>query len=533
MISSSRPSLFFPVILAFCVGCFGLMQPSLAQEEAQVSEQTGAQPPADQTTQSPQEPESVPVQVPSPSVTLPTPPLPPPLPESALPESKTPDSPEQQPVIPPKPEFNPPTAEDLHAPGSQTPGNPQFAAASVGMPAVTLNDADPGNPDASKGPGLLGSIFDWANKLRFNAAVRGGYDNNVNTSPTNAQASWFGNLNGAINYRFGTPRLNFSSTLTGGLTYYPQVTISNRNQGVIGLGMAVEYRHSPRLILTFNTSSSFQQQANLSLVGTANQNNANQNASYFYTANSMAANYQCSDILTSITRFSYTANYYLNNSLNNQQGAFSQPDFNQSFRWLVKPTTTAVVDYDSNYIGYAQTGNTTWGNSLSGGLDHIFNPRMFWNWRLGAEFRTYQNINRDGVYIGPYMDNTFSWNFNKNSKFSFLSHLATQPSGQQNVSFTPAFRNGVNYSQGITSKITADLGFFYLLQYYQDSPFGPNGTNIDYYQNNLQGNIALNYAVTRILQLSLGYQYISTICDAVPSQAYNRGISYLQLGAAF
>jgi hypothetical protein len=472
------------------------------------------------------------VQVPSPSVTLPTPPLPPPLVEKpSTPEAS--QTPEAKPTPPPKPEFNPPTAQELNAPGSQTPGNPQFAPASVGMPSVTLNDADPGTPGSAKGgPGLLAGMFDWANKLRFNAAVRGGYDNNINTSHNNAEGSWFGNLNGAVNYRFGTPRLNFDATLTGGLTYYPQAAITTKTQGVVGLGMSVEYRHSPRLILTFNTSSSFQQQPNLSLIGTANQN-PNQDSSYFYTANSFAANYQWSDILTTVTRLSYTANYYLNNSLNSQQGAFGEPEFAQSFRWLMKPTTTAVLDYDSNYYGYAQAGNKSWGNTMSGGFDHIFNPKMFWNWRLGAEFRTYQNSNGDGTYIGPYADNTFTWNFSNASKLSWLSHLATQPSGQQNVSYTPSFRSGLNYTQGITAKLSADMGLFYLIQYYKNSPYGPNGANINYYQNNVQGNITLNYALNRILQLSLGYQYISTICDAVPSQAYNRGISYLQLGGTF
>lgn len=58
----------------------------------------------------------------------------------------------------------------------------------------------------------------------------------------------------------------------------------------------------------------------------------------------------------------------------------------------------------------------------------------------------------------------------------------------------------------------------------------PAAPFIDYYQTNLQGNIALNYTLNRILQLSLGYQYLGSLCDKVPSQAYNRGISYLQLG---
>jgi hypothetical protein len=199
----------------------------------------------------------------------------------------------------------------------------------------------------------------------------------------------------------------------------------------------------------------------------------------------------------------------------------------------VKPTTTAVVDYNTDIYLYEQQGNRSWGNVLSGGFDHIFNPRWFWNFRAGAEFRTQQNTYTSKPYIGPYLDNNFNWSFGKASTVAWVAHLGTQPSGQQNVSFSPAFRTGVNYTQGFTAKFNANAGFFYLLQSYNDSPYGPNGSLIDYYQTNLQGNVALNYTLNRILQLSLGYQYLGSLCDKVPSQAYNRGISYLQLGGAF
>jgi hypothetical protein len=478
------------------------------------------------------------IQVEPPSVTLPTPPLPPlppPL-QEATPEQQ--QQPAPQPTPPPRPEFNPPSAENLNLPSAQPAGNPQFAPSSVGMPVMKLNDANPGGPLADSGPGPgpgpLGSMFDWAKKLRFQAAVRGGYDNNVNSSHSNAIASTFGNLNGGVNYRFGTPRLNFNADLTGGLSWYPNEPGNQSVQGVVGLGLSVEYRYSPRLVLTFNTSSSYQQQPNASLIGTSQ----NQNGAYFFTANSLSGAYQWSDILTTVTRINFSGNYYLEQSLNNQQG-FTQPGFGESFRWLVKPTTTAVLDYNTDNYGYVQAGNNSWGQSLAAGFDHIFNPKWFWNLRSGAEFRTYQNTYNSGTYIGPYVDHNLNWAYGQNSSVAWVAHLGTQPSGQQNVSYSPAFRTGLNCTQGITAKLNASAGFFYLIQYYNDAPYGaptaqyPNGSLINYYQTNLQGNIAFNYALNRILQLSLGYQYLGSLCDKVPSQAYNRGISYLQLGGAF
>ncbi len=467
--------------------------------------------------------ENSPLQVNPPSVTLPTPPLPlpPPLPDST-PEPKDDVSPQATPA--PKPEFNPPTAEQLNLPSAQPAGNPQFAPASVGMPAVKLDESTP----AASGPGPLGAIFDWAKKLRFQAALRGGYDSNINSSGNNAVASTFGNLNGAVNYRFGSPRLLVNADLTGGITQYFNAGNNQSLQGVIGLGLSVEYRFTPRLVLTYNTATSYQQQPNPGLIGTSQ----NQNGSYIFSANSFAGAYQWSDLFTTVTRLNFTFNYYLEQSLNQGQG-FNQPGFGQSFRWLVKPTTTAVLDYNTDLYGYAQQGNSSWGQSLAAGFDHIFNPKWFWNFRGGAEFRTYQNANQDGTYIGPFVDSNFSWAFAKASSLSWVAHVGTQPAGQQNVSFSPAFRTGLNYSQGLTAKLRFNSGVFYLIQYYQDSPNGPNGQLIDYNQSTIQGNIDFSYDINRILQLALGYQYISSMCPSVPSQEYNRGISYLQIKAAF
>jgi hypothetical protein len=269
----------------------------------------------------------------------------------------------------------------------------------------------------------------------------------------------------------------------------------------------------------------------------------NQNGSYVYTANSLAAAYQWSEKFTTVSRFNYTANYYLQNSVNNQSG-FGQPGFTQSFRWLTRPTTTAVVDYNTDYYTYGQgspqgQGNTSsWGNSLSGGFDHIFNPKWFWNFRLGAEFRTSQSLYNDSPYLGPYVSHNFSWKFGKASSIDWMARLATQPSGQQGVSYSPAFRTGLNYTQGITAKLRMNAGLFYLIQSYKDSPQGPVQANgqpglINYYQSSIQGNIDLLYDLNRIFQLALGYQYLSSICDEVPSQAYIRNIGYVQLKAAF
>ena len=91
----------------------------------------------------------------------------------------------------------------------------------------------------------------------------------------------------------------------------------------------------------------------------------------------------------------------------------------------------------------------------------------------------------------------------------------------------------MSYTQGLAPKLKLNSGLFYLIQNYKDSSYGPNGTLINYNQSTVQGNVDLTYDLNRLLQLALGYQYLASMCSSVPSQEYNRGISYLQIKGAF
>jgi len=479
-------------------------------------------------------------QVSPPSVTLPTPPLPNPSPLVDQEKDQEP-KPEATPQ-PTPPQYNPPTGESLNLPSSQPAGLPQYAPASLGMPSIRLDDAIPGSGKGGGGGGALGDFFDWARKFQFVAGVRAGFDNNVNSTKSNTASSTFANVNGGVSYRFGAPRLNVNASLTGGLTEYSNRTVQGYQQGVVGAGLAVEYRYSPRMVITLNSSSSFQQQPNPALVGSAATTTTNSSTaitSYVYTANSLAAAYQWSELFSMVSRFSYSANFYLQNGTNSLPQGFTQPGFSESLRWLVKPTTTAVVDYNTDIYGYGQSQsggqhNSSWGQTLSTGFDHIFNPKWFWNFRGGAEFRTYQNsVRGSGTYIGPALDSNFNWRLSPATSLAWIAHVGTQPSGQQNVSYATAARTGLNYTQGIFTKLELQLGLFYLITNYQDAPLGPGGSPITYNQSNFQGNLGLSYALNRILALSVGYQYLSQMSPSVPNQEYTRGISYLQLQGAF
>ena len=189
------------------------------------------------------------------------------------------------------------------------------------------------------------------------------------------------------------------------------------------------------------------------------------------------------------------------------------------------------MDCNADYYGYGNNGNSSTGLSALMGFDHIFNPKRFWNFRLGAEIRDSQNASSgSSTYLGPSMDSNFSWVFAKRSSLSWVAHLGTQPSGQNNSSYSVALSSGLNYAQGIFTKMTFNAGIYYLLNEYPNAAIAGNPSTA-YNQTNVQANTSLAYELNRIISLSLGYQYITSTSSSSFGQDYNRGITYLQISA--
>jgi len=62
-------------------------------------------------------------------------------------------------------------------------------------------------------------IFESA-PFKYAFSLREGYDSNVFTTHTNPTSSMYTNFAAGVDYHFGSPRLQLTSSLGGGVTYY-------------------------------------------------------------------------------------------------------------------------------------------------------------------------------------------------------------------------------------------------------------------------------------------------------------------------
>ncbi len=359
--------------------------------------------------------------------------------------------------------------------------------------------------------------------FRFTFSVREGWDSNVYTTRNNAQSSFYTNFAAGVSYDFGSPRLQLRSNLGGGLTYY-----YNRGDdpidwnGIFSLGAT--YQATPRLTLTIDTSTAYLSQPDLSIIGGTNRIDGD----YLYSNTYLAAAYQWSEKFSTVTSYRFGVFYYVENSLNDNQGRIEQT-FAQSGRWLILPKTTGIVEYRLNPVTYFDADLDSLGNFFLIGVDQIFNPRLTWNARVGAELRFNNNpVDGDSTYLGPYMESNLTYQFGPASTVGWLMRYGTEASGINNVSQRQTFRTGLVVNHAFTRRLSANFSTNWLINYYDQQDVIPSFT-----ENIVDFSLGLNFLVNRFVSLSAGYQYTIDIAPDAPEREYNRSVAFVGANFSF
>ncbi len=373
------------------------------------------------------------------------------------------------------------------------------------------------------GGGLdLGGIF--ARKpFRFTFSVREGFDSNTNTSKHNPIRSWYTNFAAGVSYEFGGPRLKLRSSLGAGLTYYYNRTDEPVDwNGVFSLGAT--YQATPRLTLSLDTTTSYLSQPDVSILGTSSE----QNGDYFYSNTALSAAYQWTEKFSTVLGYQFGVIYYVEDALNDNQGRIEQT-ISLSGRYLILPKTTGIVEYRVNPVTYFEADMDSLGHFFLVGIDQIFNPRLTWSGRVGAELRSVNNpVDGQSTYLGPYMESNLMYQFGKSSSLAWLMRYGTEASGVYNVSQRQTFRTGLTLTHGFTRRLSGNLSGYWLINYYDQQ-----NVISSYTENVINFSASLNFAVNRFMSLSSGYQYTIDVAPDAPDREYNRSVAYIGANFSF
>lgn len=338
--------------------------------------------------------------------------------------------------------------------------------------------------------------------FRASVSLRGGYDDNVLTSHTDKQKSWFTNVYAQVNADFSNPRTTLTIGISGGSTYYWDLDGDPWDYSAT-LSLEVIHRASSRLTLSAKVYATYQVEPDFSLL----IGNERSNGQYFYGNSLFTARYQWSPRFSTVSSYSLVGVFYENSDAANINDRFEHY-FSTEFRYLIHPTTTLVGEYRFAYFDYTDN-NSRDGHShyFLVGVDQTFSPRFNFSIRAGVEVR---DTDADGTRTEPYAEGTLTYLYGRFSSVSWVNRLGLEQSDLGSATHRLSYRTGIQVRHGFTAKLSLYLAGFY---HYND---------YDTFEENVFDlSTGLTFAVNRNFSVDVGYSY--TVLDSdVSLREYDR-----------
>lgn len=359
----------------------------------------------------------------------------------------------------------------------------------------------------------------------LSAAVREGYDDNLFTTETNRDSSFYTNLAGGVEYKLENSRLQLSAALNGGVTYY-YTRPGNKFDYTGALNLQGSYKVSQRLTLNFSTNTAYLSQPDLEVAGTS----ARDNGDYMFSSTTIAGAYQWSEKFSTDTKYNFTPFVYVDDKLNESQGRIEQT-LGQSFRWLLLPKTTGIVEYRANPVTYYSAPLDNFGQFFLLGIDQVFSPKFKITSRGGAELRFYNSDNENPNYIGPFAELNGMYEYQKYSSIGLNLRYGTEASGLNGAATRNTFRIGVNAVQGITPKLSFNVGLNYQNNFYNE--FDKQNPDTDFYENIIEFSLGANFKINKNFILQGGYTRTVDAAPASQQLSYTRNVTFVGLNMLF
>jgi hypothetical protein len=369
-----------------------------------------------------------------------------------------------------------------------------------------------------------GGVFD-KKPYTFSAAVREGFDDNLFTTETDTSSSFYTNLAGGLEYKLENSRLQLSAALNGGVTYY-YTRPGNKFDYTGALNLQGLYKVNQRLTLNFSTNTAYLSQPDLEVAGTSARNNGD----YMFSSTTIAGAYQWAEKFSTDTKYNFTPFIYVEDQLNESQGRIEQT-ISQSFRWLALPKSTVIAEYRVNPVDYYSAPLDNFGQFFLLGLDQVFSPKFKFTSRGGAELRFYNSDNENPEYFGPFAELNGMYEYQKLSSIGLNLRYGTEASGLNGAATRNTFRIGVNAVQGITPKLSFNIGANYQNNFYNE--FDKQNPESDFYENIVEFAVGVNFKVNKNFILQGGYTRTVDAAPASEQLSYTRNVTFVGVNVIF
>jgi len=340
--------------------------------------------------------------------------------------------------------------------------------------------------------------------VKINATISGGYDDNVNTQQNNKQGSGFTSGNILLDYTFGDPRLQMILNGGAGATYYYEHLSGQSYDIDFRVSLGIRYKSSPRLTLGGTLLVAYLTEPSFDAPGGLNSRNGN----YLYTADNVFVGYTWWQRFATKTSYAFEAYNYDNSAVGAVSNRVSNT-FGNEFRFQLEPTTNLVAEYRYQIVSYGSSSLDSTTHYALGGIDHAFNPRLSATLRGGVEFRSYD---QDGDHTAPYFEGLVIYALGKRTSVSWSSHYGLEEPDVAGSQSRTTFRTGLQTNFNLTSRISTNIGLYYVHDDYHGFTPGPIVTG-PFTENTFDGSLSLHYAITPLIGVQAGYHYTDVNSD--------------------
>lgn len=361
-----------------------------------------------------------------------------------------------------------------------------------------------------------------AQPFLISLSVRGGFDDNVNTSSFNPNESWFTNLGASVTYTFGDPRTRFDLAAGGGVTYYFDRIDSDYDTNFY-LGFTLTHKASPRLTLSTTVYATYQQEPDFSLFLGLNRRSGN----YFYTRDKFTVTYLWTPRFSTASSYTLGVIRYDDSSVSVFEDRFENTVGNE-FRFLLYPTTTVVGEYRYQIVTFDNIARDSMSHFVLAGFDQRFSPRLDSSVRGGIEFRNHEE---SGDSSSPYFEGTVNYALGKDSTVAWTARYAIEESDVAVNQSRTTFRTGLRSKHNFTSRISGTLGAYFQHDVY-DAINTPMVVGTGFDENSVDIAVGLRYAINRYFAVEAGYSHTEVLSDSV-FRDYSRNRIFAGVNLAF
>lgn len=410
--------------------------------------------------------------------------------------------------------------EQQESPASEVVAQPDPIPAAVaepaGVPGLVENQEGDSLPKIKDNGGFFSEF-----PIKFSATLRTGYDSNIFYTRYDPIASPYTALGGLVDYAFGGRRLKLDLQLGGGISYY--FSRPGKKQEYNGnVNFNLQYKVAPRIQLSISSMTQYLPQPSYSLVGGSTQYSYD----YIYENTKIDIALQVSPKLSAVTSYSFLSFYYLQQTVNETQGYFTQT-VAESLQFLLLPKSTVILEARAGPTSYFVAGQSSFDEYLLVGLNQVFNPRLKLTMRGGGEYTTNQNpISGQSTSLGPFFESHLSYNFGPASTLTWDVRYGTEASGVASVNQSLTFRTGLSAAHAFTPRLSMNMAVFITNSNYQQPAPSPA-----YSRNTGEFSLGGRFQINRQVAVELGYSYTSVVSKEQPSYDYTRQVIFI--GGAF